>query len=242
MEKDVKKDSMKILVITALKNELIQSKSLCEKYNVIYQSIGVGKKRVRDTLPVLLDEHHPELVIFLGGCGALVSELRTGDVIIPSVVLSKDNLKERLYISDKIKLNNPLLKQYNIHSDASLISATNTFNEKEKLKLLSKKCSPLVVDMESFTILRICQEESNVKCIIIKSVIDTLNWAFPKMDLLVETSETIPKKKKMINQLFHPIEYFRWKQLQRANSIASQNNFIVLEEILRNLQVNHSYR
>lgn len=55
---------------------------ILDEKNIALVRAGIGKERAKDATEKIINEFHPEVVISAGFCGALIEDLKIGDVII----------------------------------------------------------------------------------------------------------------------------------------------------------------
>ncbi|MFH2059866.1 MAG: hypothetical protein ABIJ59_13310 [Pseudomonadota bacterium] len=166
--------------LTVLKTIEKDSASVYEcryhKSQVIVAVCGIGKEKTTQGLTFVIDTYHPSLVISLGFAGAVVPELKKGDIIVGEKILSQTNITET-YLS-----HSELVTMVNNALDTSRVEYTNgcimtvsepIFNPKHKTRL-SKEYGCQAIEMETAIVARIAME-SNISFISIRFILDELH-------------------------------------------------------------------
>jgi len=126
-----------VLAFTGSKNALLQC--------------GLGGQQAAESLHHFLKNHTAENVLQVGTCGALDVQLRVGDLVIAEAILNEN--KDMIKINDLPKLN----KQELIVG--TLFSSDKSLKTAEEKKAAQKKFGAHIVDMESYAVAKICQEQ-----------------------------------------------------------------------------------
>ncbi len=85
-------DISPIALVYALKEEvrpLLKKNLTYQGSPVIFWQTGVGMANAHESLEKLIESSHPSLILSVGCAGATDPGLKTGDLVIPSVILSE---------------------------------------------------------------------------------------------------------------------------------------------------------
>lgn len=153
----------KILIVAATKTELPPVNGAIKT--------GFGKKRTRRTMEKVIENLHPSLVISVGLVGALVPELKVGDIFIPEAIIDYENPGKRYQI------------RYPINKGGVLVTVPRVFKSKDKYRLKDMIPDAACVDMETSAVAEIL-EPLDIPLLCIKAVSDELDFDFNDRILL----------------------------------------------------------
>ncbi len=187
---------------------------------------GVGIKRARKAASLLIQKHKPSLIVSTGHCGALVEDMRVGDMFIGTKAISV--IKEN---------------QYDLYHDIESISCAkgailteNRFiDQKEDKQRLYKMTNALCVDMETWGVVEAAiQSTTHVACI--RSVSDMASQSLPDMGALYGENGRVDSRKALIYFTKNP--KYLWSFIKFHNfdrKRASDSLFLNLMKIIPNL-------
>lgn len=217
-------------------NETILYRGLyCGKEVWLLQT-GIGAERAQKGLSIFFDElkAKPKGVIHFGFSGALNGALKTADLIIPSEILSENGEKEALThpIVSSTKL---LLKELELPVTEGIFYTTKrALNTPQVKKETGFKHGAMAVDMESFSVAKICRMKG-FPYLAIRAIWDPVEWDLTSLDSLKPTTA-----KGEINPAFGVKIAFKKPSLIRAlpqyQSAASKANKALERFILAALQ------
>ena len=69
---------------------LVVTEGALDGRRIVVAEVGIGKVNAASQATLLIDRHHPDLVVFTGVAGALDSSLTIGDVVIATDVVQHD--------------------------------------------------------------------------------------------------------------------------------------------------------
>jgi len=123
---------------------------ILEDRNIALIRCGMGKEKASEAAERMIREFRPEAIVSAGFCGALVEELKVGDVVV------SDFEDGKLFCSDRI-----------------------LFTYDEKAAARRQHSNAMIVDMESAAVYS-AAKKSDIPFIAIKSVSDSLRDELPK--------------------------------------------------------------
>lgn len=152
--------------------------------------IGLGKERAKEEILQLLGKNKPRLVLSVGLVGAVVPELKVGDIFIPEAVVDYEDKDKRYYL-------NSLIEKYGV-----LVTVPKVFQKSDKYEL--KKIIPdaTCVDMETSAIAGML-EPLKIPLICIKAVSDELDFDFNDKRALAENiKKAVASQKEYLSRAF----------------------------------------
>lgn len=134
------------------------------KGKVVVVTGGIGAKFARDAAEaVLARRYYPKVVISAGLSGALVPELHTGEVFVPTKVVSADGAKTFTMRS----------------GDSVLVSAVGVANREQKEEL-ARRFAAQVVDMEAAAVADVAMTRG-LSFVAVKAISDELEFPLPPL-------------------------------------------------------------
>lgn len=129
---------------------------------------GVGPERALKTFSQFVESLPPSqdvTVLHFGLSGGLTSELKTGDLIVPTAFVDLTDRSDR---SDHITLTLP-------HKTGALLTSSTVLDTPEKKSAAGKKFNAIAVDMESYPLARLCRERG-IPYFSVRAIFDPLSW------------------------------------------------------------------
>jgi MTA/SAH nucleosidase len=163
---------MKIGIIVAMDKEFAQlQKVFGNDPNVVLQKCGIGKVNAAIGATMMIEKHHPDVVISSGCAGGADPSLNVGDVVVAAETTYHDaycgdncaygqimGMPKRYILSDKL---NVIVQQFG--ADCSTISMGLTVSGDWFVDTREKMCEIMqhfpeakAVDMESCSIAQVC--------------------------------------------------------------------------------------
>ena len=149
----------------ALSNNINDKEWLTESIFIsnfkLFARIGVGLEESYNSLLSIIKEYNIDKIILVGTCASITDSLKLYDIVSPSVIslyyiTSNDLLKDRIIL--------------NSNNDIQISSSDNCIQNKNESELL-KTFNISMVDMESYSIAKVCKEK-NIPLIVIKGICD----------------------------------------------------------------------
>lgn len=134
---------------------------------------GFGKEKTKKAMFKLLKTQRPRLVVSVGLVGAVVPELKVGDIFIPEILIDYENKDKRYYLDSP-------MEKYGV-----LVTVPKVFERDDKYELKRIIPDATCVDMETSTIAGIL-EPLKIPLICIKAVSDELDFDFNDKRALAE--------------------------------------------------------
>ena len=163
---------MKIGIIVAMDKEFAQlQKVFGNDPNVVLQKCGIGKVNAAIGATMMIEKHHPDVIISSGCAGGAAPSLNVGDVVVAAETTYHDaycgdncaygqimGMPKRYILSDKL---NVIVQQFG--ADCSTISMGLTVSGDWFVDTREKMCEIMqhfpeakAVDMESCSIAQVC--------------------------------------------------------------------------------------
>lgn len=163
---------MKIGIIVAMDKEFAQLKKVFgNDPNVVLQKCGIGKVNAAIGATMMIEKHHPDVIISSGCAGGADASLNVGDVVVAAETTYHDaycgdncaygqimGMPKRYILSDKL---NVIVQQFG--ADCSTISMGLTVSGDWFVDTREKMCEIMqhfpeakAVDMESCSIAQVC--------------------------------------------------------------------------------------
>ncbi len=146
-----------ILIVAAMKMEL---PNCLNSFHT-----GFGKKKSRESFTNLLKQRIPSLVVSVGVVGAVVPELKTGDVFVPEKIIDYEDKNKKYFI------------KYPVNKSGVLVTVNRVFEMGDKNELRKTIADASAVDMETSAIAEIL-EPLGIPLLCIKGVCDELEFDF----------------------------------------------------------------
>jgi adenosylhomocysteine nucleosidase len=187
--------------------------------DVLVVCAGIGPRAVRSSVESVLTRFSPSLLISAGLAGALVPELKVGQVITPATVI--DTATSQCISTGQ--------------GSGILVSAPGVAGQKAK-RLLAEKYAAQVVDMEAALVAE-AAAKVGVPFVAIKAISDEYDFPVPGMDRFVAPSGRFLTGKFLCHIALRPSLWPVVRQLNVNSKIASRQ----LCAELRNL-IDHARR
>ena len=148
--------------------------------DLLLAKTGVGKQKAQAALRSLLNNYPITGIISTGFTGALIPELKVGDIVVYSSVICADGLSTDCYDADPRLLSIAReCKAIEFRCGLGITGLNLAASVWEKRKL-NETTSAEVVDMESYWIARVA-DEYRIPFVIIRSVSDALVDSLPEL-------------------------------------------------------------
>lgn len=193
----------KVGIISSIPQELEIFKSIIKENQwddkeVVFDVGGIGKVSAAITAQKMISEHNPDLLIYVGGVGAIDENLKVGDIMIVTAAIDADmdarafnpmlKLGQNPYTRKRLIKAHPELVKLGLNSKLDLpikegycatISkfldtklkqnfVTNTVPELE-VEIEGVMKQPNIIDMESAGVM-MAAESSNTPCMVIRTI------------------------------------------------------------------------
>lgn len=216
-----------LALIYALKEEvwpLLNKNLTFEKSPVIFWQTGVGMAKAHESVEKLIETSHPSLILSVGCAGATDPTLRTGDLVVPSVILSEtptDHFAPTKEWREKIE---ERLKAANISFQTGpLVTVWNLAKKSDKEAWHAKGVK--AVDMETAAMIAVALKK-RVPFVSLRVIFDEMNDELPMNEPY--TNDTNPltyivRNPKMILQI---------PKFARMNRVCQKNLALAVETLL----------
>ena len=159
---------------------------LCGK-EVVAAITGVGIKRARTATSLVIQQFKPSLIIYGGFGGALRPDLRVGDVIVGSSVLSLKK-KENRSLYDNFSI--PAVE----YIRGKLLTESRFINEPDEKKRLYESTDALAVDMETWGVVEAALQ-SKTPVASVRVISDEADELLPNMSAIYSSNGELDSKK-----------------------------------------------
>ncbi len=133
---------------------------------------GTGAARARQATQALIDAFRPPFVLSVGFSGALVPELKKGDIVVADGVTNADG-STRLAIDLKM----PADPSHGLHV-GHICMTDHIVRLVEEKKALAQRTGAIAVDMESLAVAQVCQERGT-RFLSVRAISDDLSIDLP---------------------------------------------------------------
>ncbi len=175
-----------------------------ESNDVVALAGGIGGEAARRATEAMIQTFAPHEIISAGLCGALVPELKVGNVFWPRTVLdSRDGTRQDRGAG------------YGV-----LISHGSVVGKPGK-ETLATQYGAQIVDMEASSVARACGWRG-VDFRAVKAVSDDLDFALPPMDRFVDAQGQFQTARFVLATVMHPDWWLPVARLGRNSSLAAQ--------------------
>jgi adenosylhomocysteine nucleosidase len=197
--------------------------------DIVLGQTGIGKRRVESAVEFILSNYPATAVVSFGVSGALVEELKAGDIVLGKTLCSKeeDQTGKSIFmnpvysdadmISTAVEVRGETAGLFQVNSVTTRIPVGNPV---EKLAL-GTAYDAKIVDMESYWIGRIASSR-NIPFLSIRAVSDCAGDSLPPFDRFLGPDE-LYMKKAILYFLIHPAELGKLFHLYRKTRKAEKN-------------------
>lgn len=146
-----------------------------DKECVLLQT-GMGPENAERSTRFLLNSYPVTHLISTGYCGALISGIENGEAVLATQVLTLEKSTPPIspapdffnYVKNKLKNKNIISRS------GALITSDHPVLQVEEKEKLGKTTGAIVVDMESFFVLKVAREFEKITSLAIRFVVDAL--------------------------------------------------------------------
>ncbi len=142
-----------------------------DNIRIVVAQAGMGFSRARRATQAVLDAHSPPWVLSCGFSGALVPEVKLGDIVMANSIV--DTHGQELTIDLKL----PAEPKSGLHV-GRILTADNMVRHVDEKKILADQYSAIAVDMESLAVAQVCRER-NIRFLAVRVITDDLSADLP---------------------------------------------------------------
>ena len=183
---------------------------------------GMGPERARLAAKQLVDEG-ADLLLSWGSAGGLDPELETGQLILPSKLVTDSG--EESPVSEQIdtQFTNLMAKNTQIILDSSLVSVEAALKTIEEKRVLFNISGAAAVDMESESIASVARDKG-VACAVVRVVLDDADRCLPKfVDRAVDEFGSVKVAPLIRSLLRYPKDLLLLPSLMSESGIAMRS-------------------
>ncbi|TWT64073.1 phosphorylase family protein [Rubinisphaera italica] len=191
---------------------------------------GPGRKRIRQVLPLLLDQIHVSHLLNVGLCGGLSSELSAGALIVPNDIIEEQG--------PSIQLASPVKDIQESFATVSLLSVIHPLHSRVLKEKAFTDSSAQAVDMEAFFVAEIAQDRK-IPLTVIKGVSDDSLTDFPAELMHVTRQDGGVDWSQLVRSiLFRPGMIIKLLRLQKSSRLAMKNVSEQVKRLIERCQSN----
>ena len=226
--------------------EKVVARKTCKVYrgkfknkDTILVKTGMGKERAENAARFALEHYPVTAIVSLGFAGGLSPELRIGDVVVCSTLLSAPGIEH------KVDAPQPLVPDANLFSLASQVctelvmrfcigsgvTVLELDSNRERMKWLYETFNAHIVDMESYWIARIASV-AKIPFIAIRSISDNNQSSVQPFDQILSPDGKLLYRKAIFSFLSHPHYLANVFTLYRNTRIAKRNMVAFVSQLV----------
>lgn len=179
--------------------------------DILLVKTGMGKERAENATEFILERYPVIAIISLGFAGALVPELRIGDVVVCSTLYCAHGMKQEVQGEEPCASDTRLLTIASQGTDdrairfrlGSSVTVVHLDSNPERMRELSETFHADIVDMESYWIARIAAVR-RIPFIAIRSISDTIQQGIQPFDRILASDGRLLWKEAVFCFLLHP--------------------------------------
>ncbi len=151
-----------------------------DNIRIAFVESGLGYARARNATLSLIEAHTPNWIISCGFSGALLPEMKIGDIVVANGIVDMHGQSILLPVNMSTEGKSTLHVGKILTSDEMI----RTVTEKQQL---AEKHSVIAVDMESLAVAQVCQEQKK-NFMVIRVISDDLSQDLPPEILTILSS------------------------------------------------------
>ncbi|MBI4300875.1 MAG: hypothetical protein HY677_07035 [Chloroflexi bacterium] len=188
--------------------------------HVLLVTTGVGRRRATQAAEDLLEAYAPEAVVSLGYGGALVPDLRAGDLVVsPRIRLAETSETVVSYPSDSRLLDLASRAGSGPIHFADGVTAAMVIATEEAKQGLAHRWSAAVVDMESYWVAETAAARG-VPFLAVRAISDTLEDKLPDLVKMIDADGNLKALEAGRHLSVHPGEAGRLLKFARNAALA----------------------
>lgn len=210
---------------------------------------GMGLENAKKSFRGFLKNNSCETVLHFGVSGALVPELKAGDLVMADAILFEKILEKRLHRNGSC-LDTPCSPKgepgyieppvfnflpeshFSKISKATLLTVTTPLRNAQEKKLAHEKTGAAIVDMESYAIAQIC-EKNHIKYTSVRAVFDECTEDLCDMPRSFDESGDLKPKGLVIDFIKSPQLIFKLPNLKKRMDVIQIKLAEVVFEFLK---------
>ena len=201
-----------------------------DSIRVAFVESGPGLANAKRATHALLDAHSPRWVISTGFCGALVSELKVGQIVVSNQIAN--SVGHELNVD--IGINSDPERGLVVGRTISVDPMVRTIAEKQSLAELTHS---VAVDMETYSVALACQERK-AKFLAVRAVSDDLSADLPSEILSLVGESGAVRIGAVVGALWkRPGSYKDMWRLREQAASASEHLARFLDGVVRQLPI-----
>lgn len=228
-------DEMDVAEVVRLRPSVIVKGEYLGK-EIVVAHTGIGANKMKRTAEFCISEYKPSACINIGYCGALAPELSLGDVVIATSIVHE--LEEKNFLS--CTGNSALCEKIKKAIDASdvkfmngtMLTVDKVIETPHEKAFLGTKFQAIAVDMESSGLAE-AASSSGTSFAVIRSVMDPMDMALPKMGGVIDDDGTTSAVNFLANIVGHPQNIGKLPSLKYCASKARESIMRFTNELIK---------
>ncbi|MEK9629360.1 MAG: hypothetical protein VW455_10105 [Nitrospinota bacterium] len=206
---------------------------------IVLVRTGVGKQRAADATRKVIEKFHPQKIISLGYAGALINELKVGDLFVAKTILSSESDETTFEMDDPEEMKwlekanqIPLPKNFKLRV-GKLITVDKVIHTPEGKRELGNRFGAEAVEMETLKI-ALLSRENNIPFISVRGISDEVGHELIDSSSFLGSDGEISKLKAGWYVLTHPGSLKNALSLRSHTLVATQNLTDFIAKLLTN--------
>ncbi|HXZ94823.1 MAG TPA: 5'-methylthioadenosine/S-adenosylhomocysteine nucleosidase [Dehalococcoidia bacterium] len=198
--------------------------------DTILVQTGMGKERAENATRFALERYPVTAIISLGFAGGLAPELKIGDVVVCSTLLSALGTEQKMEKLEPLAPDAYLLSLASQGCEDGItrfcagsgVTVLELDSNREKMKQLNETFNAHIVDMESYWIARIAST-ARIPFIAIRSISDNIQSSVQPFDQILSSDGKLLWRKAVLCFISHPQYFVNVFTLYRNSRLAKRN-------------------
>ncbi|QDT63925.1 5'-methylthioadenosine/S-adenosylhomocysteine nucleosidase [Calycomorphotria hydatis] len=148
------------------------NKGLIDSHRVVIGVGGVGEEKARQTAQALIDAHSLDWVLSCGFSGALIDDLKIGDIVVGTSVTNTVGKS----LSVPITMESDPASRLHV---GGLFTSDSIVREVAAKRDLANRYKAIAVDMESYAVAEICRQQG-IRFMAVRAISDDLSADLPQ--------------------------------------------------------------
>lgn len=187
---------------TLTKSKIRQGECIAVSASILISLSGSGPKNAASAAQNLVTQGATQLISW-GCAGALASQLKAGDLVIPAEVLTQDNIQLATHKEWSQQVIDLLDKTIS-HTQATLLESDTVITQADDKNRLYQSTQAVAVDMESAAVAQLAHQ-AQIPFIAIRSIADPAQLDLPGAIDYAMTDSGVISIRKLLRYLYsHP--------------------------------------
>lgn len=189
---------------------------------------GMGQQRARRATDALIDAHSPRWVISTGFCGALIPDVKIGQIVVSNKICTEDSDE----LSVDIGMTTDTARGLHVGRTLTVNHMVRTVEQKHEL---SQKMGAIAVDMETYAVAAACRDRKT-RFMAVRSASDDLSADLPAEVLSLVGDTGAVRIGAVIGALWkRPGSYKDMWRIREQAMLAGEHLALFLDGVVRQL-------